>query len=164
MLGKITDEGRLLDTLIISPPGLGKTTLLRDIVRAVSAGEGCRQHRVSLADERGEVAALYCGVPQHDVGPCTDVLDGAPKAAAAILLLRAMNPQVLAMDEISAPVDVEALRNAANCGVTLLATAHGADWADLKKRIFYREVEGCFSRLILIKRVGQGRAYEVLEC
>ena len=94
----------------------GKTTLLRDLIRAVSEGEGCVPLRVSLADERGEVAAMYGGRPQLDVGRRTDVAEGCPKAQGLMLLLRAMNPQVLAVDEITDPADVRAVTEAAGCG------------------------------------------------
>ena len=152
-------------TLIFAPPGMGKTTLLRDVVRRVSDGEDCRPLRVSLADERGEVAALYQGVSQLDVGRRTDVLGGCPKAQGLMLLLRAMNPQVLAVDEITAPEDVSALRTAVGCGVTLLATAHGEGRGDLERRPLYRPLleEGLIRRLVTIRKEGGRRRYTVEE-
>lgn len=156
---------RLADTLILAPPGLGKTTLLRDLIRSVSEGEGCAPLRVSLADERGEVAALYNGIPQLEVGRRTDVAEGCPKAQGLMLLLRAMNPQVLAVDEITAPEDVGALSAAAGCGVTLLATAHGEGRADLERRPLYRPLleEGLFRFLVRIRREGERRVYTIEE-
>ena len=157
--------GRLADALILAPPGLGKTTLLRDLIRSVSEGEGCAPLRVSLADERGEVAAMYGGLPQLEVGRRTDVAEGCPKAQGLMLLLRAMNPQVLAVDEITAPEDVRALIAAAGCGVTLLATAHGESRADLERRPLYRPLleEGLFRFLVRIRREGAGRSYQIEE-
>ena len=157
--------GRLTSTLILAPPGMGKTTLLRDLIRQVSDGVGCRPLRVSLADERGEVAALYGGVPQLEVGGRTDVVEGCPKAQGLMLLLRAMNPQVLAADEITAPEDVAALRTAAGCGVTLLATAHGESRADLERRSLYRPLleEHIVQRLVRIRGTGGQRIYTVEE-
>ena len=165
VLGALCPGGRLESTLILAPPGQGKTTLLRDIIRQVSEGEGCLPLRVAVADERGEVAALYGGRPQLDVGRRTDVAEGCPKAQGLMLLLRAMNPQVLAVDEITAPEDAAALRTAAGCGVTLLATAHGGGREDLTRRPLYRGLleEGMFRRLVEITRREGRREYRVEE-
>ncbi len=165
VLGKLCREGQLESTLILAPPGAGKTTLLRDIIRKVSQGEDCAAKRVSLADERGEVAALWGGVPQLDVGSRTDVMEGCSKAQGLMLLLRAMNPQVLAADEITAPEDIEAFVMAAGCGAVLLATAHGAGREDLTRRGLYRTVleEGLFRKLVLIRRRGRERYYVIEE-
>ena len=165
VLDGLCPGGRLADTLILSPPGQGKTTLLRDLIRAVSCGEGCHPQRVSLADERGEVAALYRGTPQLEVGPRTDVVEGCPKAQGLMLLLRGMNPQVLAVDEITAPEDVAALETAAGCGVTLLATAHGWNREDLERRPIYRAMleKKLFRFCVQIKREDESRSYIVEE-
>lgn len=165
VLDRLCPDGRLAGTLILAPPGMGKTTLLRDLIRAVSEGEGCFPLRVSLVDERGEVAALYNGCPQLEVGRRTDVVEGCPKAQGLMLLLRAMNPQVLAVDEITAPEDVKALTMAAGCGVTLLASAHGEGRDDLERRPLYRPLleEGLFRFLVRIRRVGEKRTYIVEE-
>ena len=165
LLSHLCPEGRLESTLILAPPGLGKTTLLRDLVRLVSDGTGCLPLRVSVADERGEIAALWNGVPQLEVGRNTDVVEGCPKAQGLMLLLRAMDPQVLAADEITAPEDAAALRAAFGCGVTLLATAHGGDKSDLERRTLYRPLleEGCFRHLVRILRGPEGRRYLVEE-
>lgn len=163
--GALCPGGKLASTLILAPPGAGKTTLLRDLIRQVSDGAGCQPLRVSLADERGEVAALYGGVPQLDVGGRTDVVEGCPKAQGLMLLLRAMNPQVLAADEITAPEDVTALRTAAGCGVTLLATAHGESREDLEHRSLYRPLleEHIVRKLVRIREKGGQRFYTVEE-
>ena len=149
-------EGTLYSTLILAPPGAGKTTLLRDLIRAASDGDGMAPQRVGVADERGEVAALWNGRPQLEV---------CPKALALMLLLRSMNPQVLAADEITDPEDVRAMVSAAGCGAALLATAHGWDRRDLEERPLYRELmaAGVFRRLVLIRREGDRRRYEVEE-
>ena len=111
----------LHSTLIISPPGMGKTTLLRDIIRIISD----KGARVSIADERGEIAAMFGGEHSMDVGRCTDVIDGCPKHTAMMMLLRSMTPDVIAVDEIGSEQDAQALAVAALSGVKTLATAHG---------------------------------------
>ena len=165
VLDRLCPGGRLAGTLILAPPGQGKTTLLRDLIRSVSEGEGCCPLRVALADERGEVAAMYNGQPQLEVGRRTDVTEGCPKDQGLMLLLRAMNPQVLAVDEITAPEDVRALSAAVGCGVTLLASAHGEGRAGLECRALYRPLleEGMFRFLVRIHREGERRVYTVEE-
>ena len=82
--------GVFQNTLIVSPPGYGKTT---DLIRILS-----EDFRIAVADERGEIAAKYRGGPQFDVGRQTDVMEGVNKAGAMMLMLRSMSPQILAVD------------------------------------------------------------------
>ena len=149
-----------MNTLILGPPGSGKTTLLRDAVRVLSDHYG---YRVGIADERGEIAAMWQGKTQLYIGRRTDVLDGLPKAEGMLALLRGMNPDVLATDEITRDDDVEAMIQAGGCGVSLLATAHGGSPGDLEKRPVYRALikEGVFQRLVLLERKGTARSYRV---
>lgn len=165
ILPKLWSRQGLANTLLLSPPGGGKTTLLRDLIRSLSSGEGCPAKRVGVADERGELAAMTGGRPALDVGPRTDVMDGCPKAVGLLTLLRGMNPQALAVDEITAPEDVAAVLQAVGCGVSLLATAHGGALADLDRRPIYRELmaKGVFERLILISHDAGQRRYTVTD-
>ena len=152
-------DGRFLSTLILSPPGGGKTTLLRECVRRLSD----MGTRISLMDERGEIAAVQNRAPQFDVGANTDVMTGGQKAACCMMLLRAMRPDVLAFDEISAPEDIEAICIAAGCGVALLATAHAQSVAALRHRALYRALldEHIFRRAVCITRSDGERVYTV---
>ena len=107
LLPQLMNEGTICSTLLLSPPGLGKTTLLRDLVRQLSDGAPDRPaYRVAVADERGELAVMHQGRPQMAIGCHTDVLDGCPKAQAIPILLRAMNPQIIAVDEVTTPEDL----------------------------------------------------------
>ena len=144
--------------LIVSPPGGGKTTFLRELIRTVS-DSGVR---VCLADERGEIAGIYGGAAQFDVGCCTDVLTGAPKAQAAMMLLRAMGPEVVAMDEIGTSEDADAVESLLGCGVRMFATAHAAAYGTpLVRPLFCRLTEmGAFGKIVRISGTGV-RSYMV---
>lgn len=156
--GQLWQAGQLQNTLILAPPGAGKTTLLRDLIRCVSEGEVGPPQRVAVADERGELAAAWQGWPRMELGRCTDVLDGCPKAQAIPMLLRGMSPQVIAVDEITQREDIRAMEQAVGCGAALLATAHGSGAEDLRRRPLYRELmeKGIFHKLVTI-RVEQGK-------
>lgn len=158
----LMEKGEFCHTLIVSPPGCGKTTLLRDIVRCLSE----REKTVGIVDERGEIAPLRDGVPQMDVGPCTDVLEGCPKAKGMVLLLRSMSPDIIAVDELGRKEDIEAVEEVLNAGVKLIATAHGRDFADLETRPQLRVLirKKIFERyLFLSNRKGTGTAEEIRD-
>ncbi len=158
--------GNFQSTLILSPPGGGKTTLLRDLIRCLSLGSDThRALRVAVVDERSELAASYQGRAQTDLGNHTDVLDACPKALGVPMVLRAMTPQVIAVDEITVAEDIAALRAAANCGVALLATTHAASLAELERKALWRELlaSEVFSRAVVIERKDGERVYRVEE-
>ena len=145
--------------LLLSPPGFGKTTLLREWVRLISD----RGYTVAIADERSEVAALADGVPQFAVGRCTDVLENCSKKQAALMLLKTMSPALLAFDEITAPEDVEAVSLCAHCGTAVIASAHAADVDDLRQRPLYRALLALhvFGYAVLIERKYGRRNYRM---
>lgn len=157
LLPRLLCRGALVSTLLVSPPGSGKTTVLRDLIRQVSTGVpalALRGRKVAVVDERSELAGCLDGVPQRDVGPRTDVLDGCPKAEGVMVMIRAMSPDVVAVDEIGRPADADALMEALHAGVAVLATAHGSGLDDLMRRPgLARLLEaGAFRRLAVLGR------------
>ena len=148
--------GGFRSALIVSPPGAGKTTLLRELIRRLSdAG-----YRVAVADERGEIGGSG-GEPMFDLGLRTDIMTSVPKAQGVSMLIRAMNPQIVAMDEVTDSQDVQALLEAAGCGVRLLATAHG-ERGGADSVVCGRLMEaGAFERRIWVENQGGVRRYAV---
>jgi len=128
----ILENNKVNNTLIISPPKCGKTTLLRDISRNLSN----RGKRVAIIDERSEIAACYKGIPQMDVGIRSDVLDNCLKSKGIIMAIRSLAPEVIICDEIGSKEDINSLVMAFNSGVSVISTLHGFDIQDL----FYRKV------------------------
>ena len=137
-------------TLILGPPRAGKTTVLRDLVRQLSDSCGWR---VALVDERGELAACRSGKPQLNVGSRTDVLTACSKVCGIELLIRSMSPDWIAVDEITAAADAEAISRAACCGVRFLATAHAESAEDLRRRpVYWALLEtGVFENLAVLR-------------
>ena len=160
-LAKLLFSGGPSSALILSPPGMGKTTLLRELIR-IASNSGWN---VAVADERCELAACWEGVPQMDVGPRTDVMDGCPKAVALPLLIRACAPQLLAADEIGDAADAKALLDARRCGAAVLATAHAAGFKDALRRESLAAVlrEGVFDRMVLLGPP-PGRVRAIYDC
>lgn len=157
----IEHDGRILNTLIVSAPCHGKTTLLRDIIRVVSN----RGTTVGVVDERSEIAACYKGVPQNDVGIRTDVLDCCPKAAGMMMLVRTMAPELIAVDEIGGPADVDAIFGVVNCGCRLLATAHGYSIDDVRQRAGIRKLveNRVFERYVVLGGTRAGQVSDIFD-
>lgn len=162
ILHYIYENNQICHTLIISPPGCGKTTMLRDLVRLISNGyEFYHGRSVGVVDERSEIAACFRGIPQNDIGFRTDVLDCCPKAEGMLMLIRSMTPDIIAIDEIGKREDVEALAYVINCGCKILATVHGSSIEDIKNKPVLRKLveEKLFKRFIVLS--GEGKPGEV---
>ena len=151
------------NTLIVSPPGCGKTTLLRDIIRNISNGInkiGLSGKTVGVVDERGEIAAMYKGIPQNDIGIRTDVIDNMPKPEAMRILVRSMCPEVIACDEIGSIEDINAIDYAMCSGVKGIFTAHGKDIDEVNQNPEISKLlnKHVFERLILLNPEKRGDA------
>lgn len=160
------DKDRFLSTLIVSPPGAGKTTLLRDIVRQTATGGGMFPPKnVSVIDERSEIAGCYMGVPQRDVGIHCDVLDACQKQEGIRMMLRSMAPEVIAVDEIGAPQDYEALITALTSGCALLATVHGNSFPHIREKPQLKRMldERMFERVLFLQGGEPGKITAVYD-
>nr|WP_295283047.1 stage III sporulation protein AA [uncultured Blautia sp.] len=138
----IQDGEHLSHTLIISPPRGGKTTLLRDVIRQLSNGrEDIPGVTVGVVDERSELAGSWQGIPQNDLGLRTDILDACPKAEGMQMLVRAMSPDVVAVDELGREEDFRAVESVIHCGCCLIATAHGNSLEDVLRQPFFQKLK-----------------------
>jgi len=157
------------NTLIISPPQCGKTTLLRDIARNISNGMAdldFNGENVSIIDERSEIAACFKGNPQNDVGCRTDVLDSCPKHIGILMMIRSMSPKVIITDEIGKIEDILAIHEALNAGVSIITTVHGKDIEDImrKKHIDDMLNNREFDRYVILSRkLGAGTIDAILD-
>lgn len=125
----------IYNSIIVAPPGRGKTTILRDIIRRVSDGIeeiNFRGKTCGVVDERGEIAAMYKGAPQNDVGIRTDIIENVSKNKGIHMLIRTMAPEIIACDEIGSKEDVEAIHYALYSGVKGIFTMHGKNVEDIK--------------------------------
>ncbi|WP_408954661.1 stage III sporulation protein AA [Natroniella sp. ANB-PHB2] len=165
----ITGADDVYNTLIISPPRCGKTTLLRDLTRQISNGISklnFKGLKVGVVDERSEIGGAYQGVAQNRLGMRTDLLDRAPKAEGMMLLIRSMSPDLIVTDEIGSREDVKAVWEALNAGVRVITTIHGDNLADIRSRLNLKELlrEDVFKRIIILSgRSGPGTIEKIIK-
>lgn len=165
----LNEVNEAYNTLIISPPQCGKTTIIRDIARVMSDGlceYGIKGIKVGIVDERSEIAACFKGIPQNNVGVRTDVIDGCPKALGMLMLIRSMSPQVIITDEIGNQGDKDAIINVINAGVKIITTAHGYNISQLRSRQEVIELieRKIFERYIVLSNLnGPGTIEEVID-
>lgn len=147
VMPEILDNRQINNTLIVSPPKCGKTTLLRDIIRILSY----KGYQIGLCDERSEIAGSYLGKPSYDLGPRTDIMDGCPKAQGMIMLIRAMAPMAVVTDEVGKAEDIDAIEAALCAGVAIITTIHGSSYEDvLNSTIGPLVTKGIFSKIIFL--------------
>lgn len=165
----IKSSTKINNTIIISPPQCGKTTLLRDIVRNLSNGTekyNFRGVNVALIDERNEIAGSYLGIPQMDVGIRTDIIETCPKDVGIMMVLRSMSPNVIVTDEIGTEKDIKALYTALNGGVGLITTVHGDSIEDIRNRKELNNLldEELFKKVILLSaKRGPGTVEKIYD-
>jgi stage III sporulation protein AA len=150
ILKNILKNNKFENTLIVSPPGCGKTTILRDMIRNLSNGfKEFKGKNISLVDERSEIAAMYKGIPQNDIGIRTDVMCNLKKSIGIKMMIRSMGPEIIATDEVGTNSDFESIYDAICSGVKLLLTVHGNDIEDISKKFVN---EYMFKNIIILTK------------
>lgn len=162
------ENGTIFNTLIVSPPGGGKTTILKDIIRNISTGIPelkFAPKTCGVVDERGEIAAMYRGIAQNDLGPLTDVIENIPKYKGMTMLIRSMAPSIIFCDEIGSKEDVEAIKYAICSGVRGVFTAHANNIKDLKKNSEISKLltNRLIQRIIVLDDINKGQVKEFYE-
>ncbi len=156
-------DGGIKNTIIISPPGCGKTTILRDLARKLGGIE--YRMKVAIADERGEIAATVNGQATNDVGILSSVMDNCPKKEGILSMIRSMNPDIIITDEIGTEDDEEAILKAVNSGIKVICSAHGKDISEVRRKSSTDRLfgEGVFHLAVeLSRREGPGTLERVV--
>lgn len=163
-----TKNNTVFNSLIVSPPGVGKTTIIRDIAKKISDGISEINFKgidTVIVDERGEIAALNRGVSYNDVGIRTDILDNVPKTVGIRMAVRSLAPKVIIADEIGNKDDVSIINYAVCSGVKCIFTAHGRTMEDLIKNDEIKKIidRQLFSRIIFLDKNEKGKVKNVVK-
>ncbi len=154
VINAVYNNSHIKNTIIVSPPGMGKTTLLRDMTRQLSN----KGKNISVVDERCEIAAMN----SFDLGVFTDVLSGCPKEKGMLMMLRSMSPEIIVTDEIGTEADFIALEKALSCGVNIITTIHARNMYELRKRKDFSRIADMFNAFIVLSaRKGAGTIEEI---
>lgn len=162
------EENNVHNTLIVAPPGAGKTTVLRDLIRQISSGIKeikFKAINVGVVDERGEIAALYKGMPQNDIGIKTDVIENVHKSIGIRMLIRSMAPKVIVADEVGNEEDIESINYAVCSGCRGIFTAHGNNIEDIMLNPVLKTLSNnhIFQKIIFLDTATKGNIKEVYE-
>lgn len=162
MIPQLLKNNRPVNTLVISPPGCGKTTLLRDMARQLSL----RNINVAICDDRSEIAGMHESKSSFNLGPRVDVLDGCDKSYGISILIRSMAPQVIITDEIGKKTDIPAIEQCLSAGVCLITSIHGSNMDDIMSSHIASIISrGVFKNLIfLTNEGGPGSIKEIKHC
>ena len=157
---------RIYNTLLVGMPGSGKTTMLRDIIRTISNGilnNNLQGKKVGLVDERGEIAAVYNGTPQNDVGMRTDIMNNCSKSLGLTMLIRTMSPEIVTTDEIGGEEDFTAIEYAASLGINGIFTIHGNNLEQMMINKNIRKIvqSNIFERIIFLDKNEKGKINDI---